>query len=93
METPLYTAKEFASLLGISKAALLKMEADGILPVPQKNDGMREYLPHDIPTYLKLLGKPPLLSTKRRQIFLNFKGEPGRRASLPSMRSGSPSSA
>ncbi|HQH99751.1 MAG TPA: AAA family ATPase, partial [Deltaproteobacteria bacterium] len=78
METPLYTAKEFASLLGISKAALLKMEADGILPVPQKNDGMREYLPHDIPTYLKLLGKPPLLSTKRRQIFLNFKGGTGK---------------
>lgn len=78
MEIPLYTAKEFASLLGISKATLLKMEAEGVLPEPQMNDGMRAYMPHDIPMYLKTLGNPPLMSTKRRQIFLNFKGGTGK---------------
>lgn len=78
MEIPLYTAKEFASLLGISKAALLKMEAEGTFPEPQMNDGMRVYMPHDIPKYLEILGKPPLITTKRRQIFLNFKGGTGK---------------
>jgi chromosome partitioning protein len=78
MEIPLYTAKEFASLLGISKAALLKREAEGTLPEPQMNDGMRVYMPHDIPRYLEILGKTPLMSTKRRQIFLNFKGGTGK---------------
>ncbi len=78
METPLYTAKEFASLLGISKAALLKMEADGTLPQPRMEDGMRVYIPHQIPVYLQALGKPSLVSTKKRQIFLNFKGGTGK---------------
>ncbi len=78
MEAPLYTAKEFAELLGISKATLLKMEAEGILPEPRMVDGMRVYIPHEIPSYLTALGKPPLVSTKRRQIFLNFKGGTGK---------------
>ncbi|MFY9398899.1 MAG: AAA family ATPase [Desulfomonilia bacterium] len=78
MDAPVYTAKEFASLLGISKAALLKMEADGTLPQPRMKNGMRAYLPEDIPVYLKRLGKPPLLTAKRRQIFLNFKGGTGK---------------
>ena len=41
METPVYSAKEFASLLGISKSTLLKMEADGTLPQPSIDNGMR----------------------------------------------------
>jgi chromosome partitioning protein len=78
MDQPTYTAKEFASLLGISKSQLLKMEAEGRLPEPQTIAGTRIYLPHDIARYLKLLGKPPLVTAKRRQIFLNFKGGTGK---------------
>ena len=78
MEETQYTAKEFASLLGISKSALLKMEAGGTLPEPQMDGGMRVYMPQDIRAYLSMLGKPPLVETKRRQIFLNFKGGTGK---------------
>ncbi|MGD0822769.1 MAG: AAA family ATPase [Desulfomonilia bacterium] len=78
MEQPVYTAKEFATLLGITKSTLLKMETDGKLPKPQIIDGVRTYYPHDIPMYLKILGKPPLVTSKRRQIFLNFKGGTGK---------------
>ncbi|MBN2298354.1 MAG: ParA family protein [Deltaproteobacteria bacterium] len=78
MEETQYAAKEFASLLGISKSELLKKEADGTLPEPRMEDGMRIYMPHEIPQYLKLLGKPPLADVKRRQIFLNFKGGTGK---------------
>ena len=73
-----YTAKEFATLLGISKTALLKMETLGKLPQPQLVESVRVYHPHDIPFYLKRLGKPPLVTSKRRQIFLNFKGGTGK---------------
>ncbi|HHO76393.1 MAG TPA: ParA family protein [Deltaproteobacteria bacterium] len=78
MEETQYAAKEFASLLGISKSELLKMEAEGTFPEPCMEDGMRIYLPHDIPQYLKTLGKPPLVDVKKRQIFLNFKGGTGK---------------
>ncbi|MGD0210235.1 MAG: AAA family ATPase [Desulfomonilia bacterium] len=78
MEQPVYTAKEFATLLGITKPTLLKMETEGKLPKPQIIDGVRTYYPHDIPMYLKILGKPSLVTSKRRQIFLNFKGGTGK---------------
>jgi chromosome partitioning protein len=78
MDTPMYSAKEFASLLGISKAALLRMETDGTLPQPRMNNGMRAYLPEDVQDYLQRLGKAPLLTSTRRQIFLNFKGGTGK---------------
>jgi chromosome partitioning protein len=78
MEQPVYTPKDFATLLGITKSTLLKMETEGRLPQPQVTDGMRVYYPHDIPGYLKALGKPPLVSSRRRQIFLNFKGGTGK---------------
>lgn len=78
MEQPIYTAKDFATLLGISKPALLKKETEGKLPQPQIIDGARAYYPHDIPLYLQILGKGPLVATKRRQIFLNFKGGTGK---------------
>jgi len=81
MEQTVYTAKEFATLLGISKPALLKMETAGTLPQPQHVEGIRVYYPHDIPSYLKSLGKPPLVTSKRRQIFLNFKGGTGKTSS------------
>ncbi|HOJ14558.1 MAG TPA: AAA family ATPase [Deltaproteobacteria bacterium] len=78
MEQPVYTAKDFATLLGITKPQLLKMENEGILPAPRTENGVRVYYPHDIPLYLRLLGKPQLVSSKRRQIFLNFKGGTGK---------------
>ncbi|MEA2101942.1 MAG: AAA family ATPase [Thermodesulfobacteriota bacterium] len=78
MEQPVYTAKEFASLLGLNKSTLLRMEADGQLPAPQKVDNIRTYMPYDIPRYLQLLGKGPLTQTRKRQIFLNFKGGTGK---------------
>lgn len=78
MEQPTYTPKEFASLLGISKSRLLKMEADGNFPQPHKQNGMRVYMPFDIPLYLNIIGKDKLVVNKRRQIFLNFKGGTGK---------------
>lgn len=74
----MYTAKDYANLLGISKPTLLKMETQGKLPPPKTSDGVRVYYPHEIPQYLKKLGKPPLITTRRRQIFLNFKGGTGK---------------
>lgn len=78
MQQQVYTAKEFSTLLGITKNQLLKMETEGRLPQPQVVEGTRIYYPHDIPQYLKILGKGPLLTSKRRQIFLNFKGGTGK---------------
>lgn len=78
MEQSVYTAKEFASLLGITKPTLLKMENDKKFPQPKVVDGARVYYPHDIAQYLKILGKGPLVTSKRRQIFLNFKGGTGK---------------
>jgi chromosome partitioning protein len=78
MEQPVYTPKDFATLLGITKPILLKMEADGKFPQPQIVDGSRVYYPHDIPAYLRILGKPSLVTSRRRQIFLNFKGGTGK---------------
>jgi chromosome partitioning protein len=78
MEQQVYTAKEFSTLLGITKNTLIKMETEGQFPQPQVLDGVRIYYPHDIPMYLKILGKGPLVTSKRRQIFLNFKGGTGK---------------
>lgn len=78
MEQQVYTAKDFSTLLDITKATLLKMEAEGELPQPRINDGTRIYFPHDISAYLQILGKEPLVTQKRRQIFLNFKGGTGK---------------
>lgn len=78
MEQPRYTAKEFASLLGVSKSSLLKMEAEGRLPEPQMEEGIRVYNPWDIQKYLGLLDRPVLCEHPRRQIFLNFKGGTGK---------------
>lgn len=78
MEQPHYTAKEFAALLGVSKSQLIKMEQDRRLPEPKMIDGVRVYAPHTIPHYLQVIGKPPLVTTRRRQIFLNFKGGTGK---------------
>jgi chromosome partitioning protein len=78
MEQPKYTAKEFATLIGISKSHLTKMESEGRFPEPEIIDGIRYYCPHEIPHYLEMLKKGPLVKTKRRQIFLNFKGGTGK---------------
>jgi chromosome partitioning protein len=78
MQQQVYTAKEFSTLLGITKNTLLKMETEGQFPQPQVVEGTRIYYPHDIPQYLKILGKGPLVASKRRQIFLNFKGGTGK---------------
>ncbi len=78
MKQPTYTPKAFASLLGISKNTLLKGEAEGKFPKPVMTTGRRRYMPHDIPKYLKILGKGDLIASKRRQLFLNFKGGTGK---------------
>lgn len=78
MDQQVYTAKDFSTLLDITKATLLKMEAEGELPQPRIHDGARIYFPHDISAYLQILGKEPLVTQKRRQIFLNFKGGTGK---------------
>ncbi len=78
MEQPYFTAKEFASLMEISKSQLIKLETEGSLPEPAMLDGVRIYNSQDIPMYLDKLGKGPLFSEPRRQIFLNFKGGTGK---------------
>ncbi len=78
MKQTYYSPKAFASLLGISKTSLLDGEAAGKFPKPEIVNDMRRYSPQDIPNYLKILKKKPLVPTKRRQLFLNFKGGTGK---------------
>ncbi len=73
-----YTPKQFADLLGIARSELSKKEASGEFPPPNIVNGVRHYMPHNIPTYLKLMDKGPLVNSKRVQLFLNFKGGTGK---------------
>ncbi len=77
-----YLAKEFAKILGISKSHLLKLEGDGKLPPArrvQRGKVMhRFYTVEDIPVYRDKLDMPPLLTKRRTQLFLNFKGGTGK---------------
>jgi len=77
-----YQAKEFAQLLGISKSHLLKLEGEGKLPpakrVRRGKVDHRYYTVEDIPVYRELLGLPPLITDRRTQLFLNFKGGTGK---------------
>lgn len=75
----IYTPMSFARVLGISKQELLEKEAQGIVP-PAKRDGNKDryYTPEDVITYRNYLGIPPLVSTTRKQLFLNFKGGTGK---------------
>jgi len=73
-----YTPKQFASLLGITRSELMRKETGGEFPAPHIIDGIRRYMPYDIPRYLELMGRGPLVRSKRIQLFLNFKGGTGK---------------
>lgn len=82
MKTKTFQAKEFAKILGISKSHLLKLEGEGKLPparrVARGKVQHRFYTVEDIPVYRESLGLPPLLTERRTQLFLNFKGGTGK---------------
>lgn len=82
MREKTYQAKEFAKILGISKSHLLKLEGEGKLPparrVQRGKVQHRYYTVEDIATFREALGMPPLLSKRRTQLFLNFKGGTGK---------------
>ena len=82
MEEKIYTTKEFAEAIGISKNHLLKLEKEGkVPPAKRKEKGKishRYYTVADINEYRKILKMPPILKEKRVQLFLNFKGGTGK---------------
>ena len=74
-----YTPLTFAKLLGISKQELLEKENKGILPPAKRNpDQERYYTPEDVVGYRSVLGLLSPVKSRRRQLFLNFKGGTGK---------------
>ncbi len=74
-----FSASEFAQLLGISKGALLEKERQGSVPPARRGgNNFRYFTPEDIPRYREALGLAPLITQKRTQLFLNFKGGTGK---------------
>jgi chromosome partitioning protein len=74
-----YTPVTFAKLLGISKQELLEKETKGILPPAKRNPNQeRYYTPEDVVGYRSVLGLPSPVKSRRRQLFLNFKGGTGK---------------
>lgn len=82
MREKVYTSKEFAKALGISKNHLLKMEGEGKVPPARRMQRgkieHRYYTVENILEYRSLLHMPPLLHKRRTQLFLNFKGGTGK---------------
>ena len=75
----IYTPMSFARILGISKQELMEKEAQGIVPPAKRNKNQdRYYTPEDVIAYRNYLGLPHLVSTTRKQLFLNFKGGTGK---------------
>ena len=78
----IYSTKDFAKALGISKNHLLKLEAEGKVPsakrVQRGKIDHRYYEVEDIAKYRKILGMPPLIQERKVQLFFNFKGGTGK---------------
>ncbi len=74
-----YSPLTFARILGISKQELLEKESQGTVP-PAKRNARKEryYKPEDVLKYRNYLGIPSLVSSIRKQLFLNFKGGTGK---------------
>jgi len=74
-----YSPLTFARILGISKQELLEKESQGTVP-PAKRNARKEryYKPEDVLKYRNYLGLPSLVSSIRKQLFLNFKGGTGK---------------
>jgi chromosome partitioning protein len=69
----------FARVLGISRQELMEKESQGIVPPAKRDENQdRYYTPEDVIVYRNYLGLPPLVSTIRKQLFLNFKGGTGK---------------
>jgi chromosome partitioning protein len=78
LQTVMYTPARFAELLGIPQKTLSRKEMRGIIPPARRNGRIRYYLPEDIPRYRAYLQMPSPIKSKRRQLFLNFKGGTGK---------------
>ncbi len=82
MQEKIYSAKEFATSLGISKNHLLKLESENKVPQARRQQRgkieHRFYLVEDISRYRKILNKPPLIEDRHVQMFFNFKGGTGK---------------
>jgi len=74
-----YSPTTFAGILGISRQDLIDKENEGIFPRAKRNDRReRYYKPEDVIAYRNHLGRPPLVTSVRKQLFLNFKGGTGK---------------
>ena len=82
MEEKVYSTKEFAKSLGISKNHLLKLESEGQVPparrIKKGKVDHRYYTVEDIVEYRSILKMPPLIEKTKTQLFLNFKGGTGK---------------
>jgi len=80
MDNKIFTAKEFANELGITKSQLFEMEKNGVLPAGERDpkSNYRIYSPQDLAHYRGLLDIPPLIKGPIIQLFLNFKGGTGK---------------
>lgn len=82
MKEKIYSTKEFAQTIGISKNHLLKLETDGKLPPAQRiakgKVEHRYYTVENIIEYRRRLKMPSLVEKRKVQLFLNFKGGTGK---------------
>lgn len=82
-DSPTFTAIEFASLLNVSKSAVMKWEREGRLPEARRIQRgaikSRYYTGHDALEARKTLNLPPLLKKGGHvQLFFNMKGGTGK---------------
>jgi chromosome partitioning protein len=74
-----YPPLQFARLLGLTRRELLEAEQAGMLPEARRlPTGLRYYRAEDIARYRAYLGLPSPVRSRRRQLFLNFKGGTGK---------------
>jgi chromosome partitioning protein len=82
MKNGTLTAHQFAEALGVSKKTLFEYEKEGKLPPAKRrlqgSIAYRYYTAEDLLEARKHLRLPPLLPSKRRQLFMNLKGGVGK---------------
>lgn len=83
VESPTFTAMEFASLLNVSKSTVVKWEREGRLPEARRIQRgaikSRYYTGHDALTARTTLNLPPILKKRGHvQLFFNMKGGTGK---------------
>lgn len=80
MDSKYFTLKEFCDELGITKNQYLSLQKNGDFPECPRDPGTnyRRFSPSDLSYYRNLLNIEPLVKTRQRHLFLNFKGGTGK---------------